>query len=296
MDRRRSFLLAAMAALTLALAGCTAVREAAPARDSGVAEMKEGSADAAARRVQGSAQSSDEAQAEPIPPLPLPGSGDKVIKTAQLSLRLPDGQFQDRFGKAGSVAEQFGGIVAASSTSETDGEVVSGSVTIRIPSDKFEAAKRELMKLGELSGEDSSTQDVTGEFVDLEARLRHARAREGFFLSLIQRAESVSDLIQIQQQLSDVQLEIEQIQGRLQLLEDQTSFSTITVRLFEPGAGPEPARSALGRALAEAIEGFKTVVGGLVVAVGWILPVALLALAGLIGWRIFRRPRPSPTA
>lgn len=234
-----------------------------------------------------------------IPEVPPGGdlrAGERVIRNANLSVRIGEREFQDKFQQANALAARFGGFVAATSTEETEGRIASGNVTLRVPSDKFEEAIEALKELGEVSAEDKSGHDVSAEFVDLEARLRHAKTQEAFYLRLIDRATEISDMIQIQQQLSQIQLQIEAIQGRLKFLEDQTSFSTINVRIFEPDAGPPPARGALLDALVRAWEGFQNVVAGVIVGLGWVAPFALVALVGYGVWRILRRGKTAPVA
>ncbi len=223
----------------------------------------------------------------PLPPLP----GTKVIKNASVHIEVKKGSFQDKFSKAGTIAESLGGFVTNSSVSKVEDKVALGDITIRVPADKYQAALSQLKELGEVTDESSSSQDVSREFVDLEARERHLRTQEAFLLRLIGEATNVSEMIAIQQQLSNVQLQLEQILGQLQYLRDQTSYSTITAHIFEPDAAPGPEPKGIGKAWAEAIAAFKTVISGLIVALGWVAPFALLALAGLIGWRIARRPR-----
>lgn len=226
-----------------------------------------------------------------LPPVSEGGpAGARVIKNISLEIEIEEDQFQRQFSRAGAVAEQFGGFVTNSQVSETEGDLASGSLTIRVPANRFEAAVNRLKELGDVKGEDRSGQDVTREFVDLEARLRHAKTEEAFYLRLMDEADGISDMIQIQGQLSGVQMRIEQIQGQLNFLNDQTSFSTITVRLFEPGAPSGPPRG-LARAWEGAVDGFQTVIGGLVVAAGWLAPFALIALVGLFVWRLRSRPK-----
>jgi hypothetical protein len=249
------------------------------------------------------APAQDESLAQ-IPEVPPDGNlreGERVIRNANLSVRIGEDEFQTKFQEANAVAAKLGGFVAATNTQETDGRIASGSVTLRVPTDKFEEAISALKALGEVAAEDKTGQDVSAEFVDLEARLRHAKTQEAFYLRLIDRATQISEMIQIQQQLSQVQLQIEEIQGRLKFLEDQTSFSTINARIFEPLAGPPPARGALVDALVRAWEGFQNVIAGVIVALGWVAPLALVALGGYVVWRILRRakrmpPAESPTA
>lgn len=220
--------------------------------------------------------------------LPIPELGTKVIKTANLSVRVKKDSFQENFTKASLVAEKLGGFVTSSSVSETKGKVASGVITLRVPSDKFQTALSELRSLGRVTAEEQSGEDVSREFVDLEARLRHAKSQEAFYLRLMDQAKTISDLIQIQQQLSQVQLQIEELTGRLEFLKNQTAFSTVSVRIFEPGVGPGKSKGALGKAWQEALDGFKSVVAGLIVALGWIAPIGLLALVLLGLWRVIR--------
>lgn len=224
--------------------------------------------------------------AVPVPQL-APGSS-RVIKNASLRIEIAGGDFQEQFDRATAVADEFGGFVSTSRVSQTDGTLQSGTLTMRVPSDRFESAVSRLKELGEVTGEERSGQDVTREFVDLEARLRQARTEESFFIRLLEDAESISDLIQIQSQLSSVQLRIEQLQGQLNFLEDQTELSTITVNLFEPGAEGEEPVQGLAEAWQRAVDGFQSVLAGAIISLGWLAPFLLLGLIGFGLWRMRR--------
>lgn len=225
----------------------------------------------------------------------LPGIGDKVVKTASLEVKVGKDRFQAKWDKALTIAEKLGGHVTSSLVSETKGKIASGIVTMRIPSDKFQLAISELQALGKVTSEEQTGQDVSAEFVDIEARLRHAKSEEVFYLKLMDQAKTVSDLIQIQGQLSQVQLQIEELTGRLEFLKDQTSLSTVTLRLFEPGAASGP-RTGLGKAWQEALDAFKRVVSSGVVAIGWISPFVLLGIVTWGVWRVARRRAARPAA
>lgn len=234
----------------------------------------------------------------PLPDLPdgpIAGSS-RVIKNISLEIRIKKDEFQRQFARAGSLAEQFGGFVTNSQVSETDGKLASGTLTIRVPSNRFEEAVGRLKGLGKVTAEDRSGQDVSKEFVDLEARLKQAKTEEAFFLRMMDQAKNISDMIQVQSQLSGVQLRIEEIQGQLNYLKDQTSLSTVSVRIYEPGAplagNPQPLSEAWARAAA----GFQSVIGGLVVALGWLAPFGLMALAGLFVLKLRNRPKAPPVA
>lgn len=262
-------------------------------RDTG-AKSDEAAAPPGARSAAGSGGGSggvpdmDIAQ-QTVPEAPVPGG--KVIKNVSLEIKIKEGGFQRQFARAGALAEQFGGFVTNSQVSETDGELSSGTLTVRVPSDRFEQAVTRLKGLGKVTSEDRSGQDVTKEFVDLEARLRHAKTEEGFFLRMMDEAKTISDMIQVQSQLSAVQLRIEEIQGQLNYLKDQTSYSTISVRVYEPGAAESGTPKGLARAWEEAVDGFQSVIGGLVVAMGWLAPFGVIALVGLLVFKLRSRPK-----
>lgn len=228
------------------------------------------------------------AQTAPLPP--LPGLPSKVIKTASVEIKVSEGRFQIQFSKANVLAESLGGFVSSSHVSETSGKIASGTLTIRVPANKFQTAIARLKALGKVTAEEQSGQDVTREFVDLEARLRHAKAQEAFFLKLLDQSKTIADLVQVQQQLGNIQLQIEQLQGQLQFLKDQTDFSTITARIYEPGAKPGPVKG-LGKAWRQALDGLQSVVSGVVVAAGYVVPLALLAAIAVFAYRGIRRAR-----
>jgi hypothetical protein len=105
-------------------------------------------------------------------------------------------------------------------------------------------------------------------------------------------------VIAVQNQLQQVQSNIERLQGQLNYLEDQSSFSTIVLQLSEPGAaGPagEPA-GRLARAWATAVNGLGVMAAAVLVAVVWLTPLVVLAGLVLLGLRVLRRPRPASSS
>lgn len=219
-------------------------------------------------------------------PVDVPAVGPKVIKTADLEVGVGSGGFRDAMDRATQTAARHGGFVITSVVRGTDAK--RGSVTLRVPADAFEEALAELRDLGTVQRERISGEDVGQEFVDLEARLRNLEAQEAVLLRLFDEAVSVADTIRVQQELSGVQLQIEEIEGRLRFLRDQTSLSTITLTLVEEGAD-EP--GFFGKAWDTATEGFLAVIAALVVVLGYALPVAALALLGFFGYRWVRDRR-----
>ncbi|MGH2789433.1 MAG: DUF4349 domain-containing protein [Actinomycetota bacterium] len=224
----------------------------------------------------------------------------KVIKNGQVELEVERGEFQDGVDEVIDLATRLGGIVK--STAIDDSGARRGNVVVRIPSSRFEEALTQLKDIGNIESQYVDTQDVTDEFVDLQSRIRNARTAERVLLNLMGDATTISDTIKVQNQLERVQENIERMRGRLRVLNDQTSFSTLSVDVVEAGTAPpsEEKAGTLGKAWADAVDGFMGVISAVIVASGVILPVAIMALiVALLVRRLrprFERETPPPAA
>lgn len=229
-----------------------------------------------------------------LPPTEPP-PGDHVIKEGTITVEVE--AFDEAFRAVVDAAARLGGTVVAS-TSSTEEHGTSGSVTVRVPVDDYEGLLTGLDDIGEIVERNITARDVTTEFTDLESRLRHLRAQERFYLELIEEAESVSDAVTVRQQLDGLQSDIEQVQGRLQLLEDRTTYSTLTVELVEPDApllaNAPGARPTLAEYWERARDAFTNVVGVMLVSAFFLAPFVLPAALAFVGWRALRgRPTPA---
>jgi len=172
---------------------------------------------------------------ETPPPSPVNG-GDQyidadrmIIRTANMQLVVDD--VRDTIDKITQLAQDRKGYVVNSS-SWKEGERVVGQITVRVPSADFDYAMSILRSLAvEVNSEATSSQDVTEEYVDLEATLRNLEATEAQLLKLFDKAEKVEDILGIQRELSRVQQDIERTKGRMQYLERTSTMSLIQVLL-----------------------------------------------------------------
>ena len=223
---------------------------------------------------------------EPAPRSALPDVGARIIKTADVSLELGADGFQDSFHEAIATAERHGGFVL--STSVQGQEARSGRIVLRIPSVAFEAALGELKDLGEVRSETVSGEDVSQEFIDLEARIRNLRAQESVLLGLMDRAKTIAGTIRVQNELQSVQLEIEQLQGRLRFLEDRTSLSTISIRMSETGALPSEPSGVFDRAWRLTRDISAWIASAVVLGAGALFPVMVLLLMVAVAVKVLR--------
>jgi len=226
----------------------------------------------------------------------------KIIRQADLQIRVGDGEFDAAWARMRVIAADAGGYLSNASLGIDErygGERYAyGTLTLRVPVDRFDVVLDRLEGIGERIGLSVNSTDVSEEYFDLEARLRHWKSTEEFYLRLMEEAVTVGELVQVQSELERTQLEIERIEGRQRYLDDRTSFSTITVGITEapdelpPPDGDEPGRFAQiwTDAVDVMVEGF----GFILVAAAGLLPFAALAALALLLWSIVRRSRRRP--
>ncbi|MEA2016769.1 MAG: DUF4349 domain-containing protein [Actinomycetota bacterium] len=221
-------------------------------------------------------------------------TGDrKVIKTAHIEIEVEKGEFEKTMFGLSSLAEQNGGFVSDSqSYSDSEGNLTSGYVTIRVPSGKYSSALERVKEMGTIENISSSGQDITQEYVDLESRLENYEAQRQILLDLMDESRKVSDSLEVQRELSNVQNEIEMIKGRMNYLDDLVSFSTVDIYFHEP----EPIKTTSDWGFIEALKGGLR---GAVTAFNWMLmtfiatsPVwIILAIILIIVWQVIRARR-----
>ncbi|MBI3945650.1 MAG: DUF4349 domain-containing protein [Armatimonadetes bacterium] len=216
--------------------------------------------------------------------LPFPVA-HKVIMTARVSLEVKE--FERTHHEVVSIARAAGGYVANSELSLPGQGAESGSLTVRVPQARYEEALGRIRKLGRVTAEQQSAEDVTQEYVDVEARLRNLKAEDERILALMKQARSIKETMEVDRRLTQVREQIEVLEGRLRFLQFQVAMATITVSLVrEPVVAAIPETKWIWRNdVNSALSGLRAVVQGLlstliylvVYSVLW-LPVLLIAL------------------
>ena len=162
----------------------------------------------------------------------------KIIRDANLTIEVVSTTEAQQ--RVTSIAETFGGFVVTSEArqrqdSEPAKRTLDIKLVIRVPSGQFNAALEQIEKLATNLPERNVTgQDVTEEFIDLDARLKTQKALELQFLDIMKQAKKVDDALEVQSQIADVRTEIEKLEGRRRFLESKSSLSTITVNIHTP--------------------------------------------------------------
>jgi Domain of unknown function (DUF4349) len=231
-----------------------------------------------------------------VPDLPKGAVGQpaKIQQTGSLTLTVGRGKLSRTITQLDAIAVSGGGFVANSQT-QSGAAAASGSVTLQVPVGSFAGVVRRAEALGRVSDLSTKATDVTGQYVDLQSRITALQASRQQYLTILAKATTVGDVLAVQEQIDSTQSQIEQLQGQLQLLASQTSYSTVTVTVGEsapPPPSPLP-ESGLVRAWHASIGGFVTGVEGVVRIAGPLLFALLLLGALLAGgralWRRYQR-------
>ena len=271
--------------LALAVSACNSGSDS-TAGSTGGGGASEGSAEASLGDA--GSQASD----SPVSSSAVPQVGPQIVKTASLRLGIAHGSFEDKVGDAHAVADSYAGFVVSSTASQGSGKrIAEGSLVLRIPAESYDSALTRLRGLGKVESLEESGQDVSKEFVDLNARIRQLRAVEAQLLEVLQRADDVPAALAVQNQLSQVQLDLEQARGRLQYLDNRVAFATISMSMHELGVvAPKDSGFKIVDAWATAGTAFLTVVGWLFIGIAVAAPVLiLLGLGFLVGREVRRR-------
>ena len=150
-----------------------------------------------------------------------------IVRTVGMGLIVDN--IADSVDRVGDVAAELGGWSVSSDRSA----IHHGNVSVRVPAQQLDDAVRRIRALGtRVDWESSTSQDVTDEYVDTNSRLRSLRATEAALLDLLSQAVDVEDALEVQRELTDLQAEIESLEGRIKYLEQTAAFSLINVTLL----------------------------------------------------------------
>lgn len=230
----------------------------------------------------------------------------KIIFNANITLRVDD--VATAFSRVSAIARQQGGFVERSTYRQGDGKEDKGSatLTLRVPVNGYQDAVQGLRTLegAKVDSEGSKSTEVTEQYTDLQSRLKNLERTEQQYLGLLAQAKTITDILTVTDRLDSIRGQIEQVQGRINVLEHATDLATIDVTLapvVAAKAEPKNDGKSVGEAFTEAWQQSLDVVagvarGGAVVAVAAIWLAIPLALVGFGASRYGRRHRRTPAA
>lgn len=207
----------------------------------------------------------------------------KIIRNADLLVETDDPAGGQR--RITEIADSYGGFVVTSESRQSSGGE-SVTVVARVPSSQFSAAIEAVRGVGKIKQEKVTGQDVTEEYIDLEARIRTKKALEAQFLEIMKQARKVSEALEVQREIGEVRTEIERLEGRRRFLDNQSSLSTLTVTLQRPAPLVAATTSGFTQSIKEAfgdgVDVATAIVLGLIRLIIVLTPVVVLILLPLV--------------
>ncbi len=214
---------------------------------------------------------------------PQTGSPNRmIVRTAQLELSVKNPEAAT--DSISALAAKMGGFVASTNLrteTEESGATTYGTITIRVPAQKYDETIQQLRKMGKVLSYSSQSKDVSKEYIDLNARLRNLQAAEKRLQQIMAQAKTTKDVLSVYRELNQVQGSIEQLKGRIEYLKHSAALATITIQLEqESTAKVSVGKWNVGAQAAKAVEflikTFKMLLTLLIWLVIYFLPIAVV--------------------
>jgi anti-sigma factor RsiW len=228
----------------------------------------------------------------------LIANGPMIIRSAQLSLITKE--FDKTRANLEAILKRHRGYVGELKAGGSTGSGRTLTATLRVPSDQLDATLIEVKTLGRVESESQSGQDVTSQYVDLQARLSNARNTEQRLTDLLRnRTGKLSDVLEVEQELDRVRGEIEQMEAERKNMSNQVSYATLNATITEDYKAqlqvvPPSTSTRLSNA---AVEGYRSMADGVVSLALFLLSTgpslllwgAILFLPARLIWKKVRR-------
>jgi anti-sigma factor RsiW len=228
----------------------------------------------------------------------LPANGPMIIRSAQLSVITKE--FDKARADLEGILKRHRGYVGELKAGGSTGSGRTLTATLRVPADQLDATLTEVKTLGRVESESQSGQDVTSQYVDLQARLSNARNTEQRLTDLLRnRTGKLSDVLEVEQELDRVRGQIEQMEAERKNLSNQVSYATLNATIAEDYKAqlqvvPPSTSTRLSNA---AVEGYRSMADGVVSLALFLLSTgpslllwgAVLFLPARLAWKKVRR-------
>lgn len=209
----------------------------------------------------------------------------KIIKTGDI--RFQSRNLQETENLIISTVNELEGYIANNNTYNSE-DRISQNITVRVPAHRFDALLEKISSNArKIDYKNIHTQDVTEEFIDIEARLRTKKELEARYLELLKKAVKVEEIVAIEKELGALRADIESIEGRLKYLSNQVNMSTLTIEFYQLTGTTLNFSSKIGNAL---VAGWRLLLAFLVGLVN-LWPFILIMLVVLFWFFRVRRKR-----
>jgi hypothetical protein len=220
----------------------------------------------------------------------------RIIYEAEVSLVVK--KMSETEAQITKLLKQFDGYIADAAVDRRQGQELSGRWKVRVPATNFDSFLDEVSKLGIAESRRQTAQDVTEEFVNLEAQISNKKKLEERIVELLKDASGkIKDVIEVERELARVRGEIEQMEGRLRYLTNRTDLTTISIVAREEENYVPPAAPTFVNRIAQAwktsLESLQSFGERLVVATTfafpWVVVFSLVLLPA--AWYVRKRTK-----
>ncbi len=214
---------------------------------------------------------------------------EKVIRRAQISIKIEKESFMSVFDKINSSAKLFGGYVKDANYSENKNGTT-GYATVLVPSEKLNEFIQYLKTIGKTESFRLNSEDKSAEYFDLEGRLKILKSQRDLLISWLNKSKSVNDMLNIRRNLESVEEEIEQIEGRIKYIDFHTKYSEVYIMLNKsslPGI-TSPAVRLLKESANRILFALFYSLMWLFIILMWLMPYGLIAY---LAYAIFRKKK-----
>ncbi|MEP6931667.1 MAG: DUF4349 domain-containing protein [Flavobacterium sp.] len=209
----------------------------------------------------------------------------KIIKYASLKFETND--IEDTFKKIQSAVTESHATIQSDSEGKNDNSLYR-NITVRVPSQNFDLFLQSISKgVSYFDQKDISSEDVTEQYIDLNSRLKTKQKLEERYIEILKKANKISEILEIEKQISAIREEIESKQGQLKYLESRVSESRISIEFYKPIAEKQSIKISYGSKILTAIQSGFFELSGLFI---WIISVwPFIILFGVLAYYIRRR-------
>jgi virulence-associated protein VapD len=217
----------------------------------------------------------------------VPFDTSKIIYSGSISLNTEN--YQDTFDKISSYTVESGGFVENSGSSYvsagSDARANTGSITIRIPSEKFSEAMDKIQSFGTTISTNVSSTNVSQQYQDIQTQVNNLRIEEGRLQDYLKQATNITDMLAIENELNRVRTEIDSLTSTLKNWDTEIAYSTIYVSIYQKELSSTTVKAPFSEIFTKIGEGFVTSINIILYMLAFlvVLIFRLLPFAAIIG-------------
>ncbi len=212
-----------------------------------------------------------------------------IIRIGTMSIEVE--KFDDAAAKVTDIVKKNDGYISNTTSSQNSSGKKQGTLVLKVPAEKYDGLIAEVSTVGKVMNQNINANDITEEYIDLEARLKTQKELEARLLKLLaEKTARLTDVVEVEQKLASVRQIIESIDGKMRHMRNQSEMSTLTLSLYEPAILQTSSGGGffyeLGQGVKKGLRGFTEILAGMITLFIALLPIIILVL--VIFWIIRR--------